>query len=500
MKTQIITLESHDDLVSVRDRMTWAKSRRILLVWPGFEKVALRPVDLRILQQHARTLGAEVGLVTRRGDVRREADGFGIPVFRSTAEAQKQAWPDFPAPTRRRRLEGQRGADRLRRFRDQVKPRMGRASTSVFIRVGSFVVGVLAVLVLAALFVPRATITLTPVSKEQDITLPVKASTDVTQVAISGSVPATLRTLEVSGTESVAVTTMAAVPQDTATGIAEFKNLTQSELAIPAGTVVYSITPVSQRFATQNSAQLPGQVNATVQVAIRALGGGAKGNVPANAILAVEGGLATSVSVTNPDPTDGGSDRTTTVPSADDRARLRQALMAQLGAQALDKLQSTIAAKDVLLPNTLQAGKVRDETYDPSAGDPGSLLKLDMTVEFQAQYVKAEDLTSLANGALTAAAPAGFVPSLGSLMFSLASTPQADASGTSQFDLQVRSKLVHMIDLNRAAALVRGYPPSMATAMLQSTLQLARPPQVELSPSWWPWLPLIPFRINVIST
>ena len=53
MKTQIITLESHDDLVSVRDRMSWAKSPRILLVWPRFEKITLRPLDLRILQHHA---------------------------------------------------------------------------------------------------------------------------------------------------------------------------------------------------------------------------------------------------------------------------------------------------------------------------------------------------------------------------------------------------------------------------------------------------------------
>ena len=93
MKTQIITLESHDDLISVRDRMSWGKSPRILLVWPKFERVTLRPVDLRVLQSHARTLGAELGLVTRIPNVQRDALGFGIPVFGTTAEAQRQAWP-----------------------------------------------------------------------------------------------------------------------------------------------------------------------------------------------------------------------------------------------------------------------------------------------------------------------------------------------------------------------------------------------------------------------
>ena len=71
MKTQIIALEAHDDFISVRDRMSWAKSPPILLVWPKFEKITLRAVDLRILQKHAYYLGADMGVITRRGDVRR---------------------------------------------------------------------------------------------------------------------------------------------------------------------------------------------------------------------------------------------------------------------------------------------------------------------------------------------------------------------------------------------------------------------------------------------
>src|SRR5262247_2540042 len=93
MKTQIITLESHDDLISVRDRMSWAKTPRILLVWPKFEKVTLRQVDLKILQRHAATLGAQLGLVTRTRQVRADAEALGIPVFESTGLAQRVTWP-----------------------------------------------------------------------------------------------------------------------------------------------------------------------------------------------------------------------------------------------------------------------------------------------------------------------------------------------------------------------------------------------------------------------
>lgn len=499
MKTQIIALESHDDLVSVRDRMSWAKSRRMLLVWPRFENVGLRPVDLRMLQQHARFLGAELGLVTRRGDIRREAEGFGIPVFRSPAEAQRRAWPSVPIPARRRRIQGSAGAESLRAMRDEVRAKAGGRKTGVAVRFGSFAIGVLAVLALAALFVPRATIILTPISQEQEITLPVRAGPGFQEVAISGSVPAHVISVTVNGSQSAQVTSTGTVPQDKALGMAEFKNLTQSVLVIPLGTVVYSVTPSSARFATQSEARLPGNVDATVDVPIEAVEAGAGGNMPANSIQAVEGALATSVAVTNPEPTLGGSDRRTTVPSADDRNAIRRQLVANLQSQAADKLRTLIGANDLILPNTLEAGQVQEEAYDPAAGDPGTSINLSMSMEFQAQYVQAGDLTKLAQAALAASAPTGYAPAPDSLAFSLGDAPAVDASGTSQFDLQVRCKLVHVLDLDQAAVLVRGVPPSLAGALLRSRFPLDRPPEVRLSPAWWPWLPLIPFRITVTT-
>src|SRR5512147_3158384 len=116
MKTQIITLESHDDLISVRDRMSWAKTPRILLVWPKFEKVTLRQVDLKILQRHASTLGAQVGLVTRFRRIRADAEALGIPVFESTGEAQRVTWPKV----RRRKWRHKASPKNLREQREQV--------------------------------------------------------------------------------------------------------------------------------------------------------------------------------------------------------------------------------------------------------------------------------------------------------------------------------------------------------------------------------------------
>src|SRR5512140_2405664 len=102
MKTQIITLESHDDLISVRDRMSWAKTPRILLVWPKGEPVDLRLLDLKVLKRHANALGAQLGIVTRGDAIRRKAEAAGLPVFESSAAAQREAWPAVQRGGRRK--------------------------------------------------------------------------------------------------------------------------------------------------------------------------------------------------------------------------------------------------------------------------------------------------------------------------------------------------------------------------------------------------------------
>ena len=92
MKTYIIQLESHDDVISARDKMAWSKAPRILLVWPRKGRILDRPADLFILQRHAQTLGAQLGVVSGDGDVRAAAAELGIPNFLSAVQAQRGSW------------------------------------------------------------------------------------------------------------------------------------------------------------------------------------------------------------------------------------------------------------------------------------------------------------------------------------------------------------------------------------------------------------------------
>jgi hypothetical protein len=494
MKTQIITLESHDDLISVRDRMSWAKSPRILLVWPKFEKVTLRPVDLRVLQHHAKYLGAELGLVTRRSDIKRDAQGFGIPVFKSTASAQRDPWPERRSNKRHRPRTSH---PNLRAMRAEAQVKEAGWRSNLFVRTGFFALGVLAVLAVAALFVPRAAIKLTPVTQQQSVTIPVTASESISSVFLTGSIPAHPFSVTVNAAKSVNIISESQVGQFKAKGIAHFKNLTQSEILIPAGTVVYGGGQPPIRFVTMNNTRLVGNANAFVEVPITAVAAGEAGNLPANSIQGIEGSLSLSASVTNLQPTSGGVDLTTVAATDDDRKKLRSDVLDLLNAEAHKKIKSSIGAQDILLVNTLKMGQVLDETYDPPAGQAGSLLSLKMSAEFTAQYVSADDLTRLAKSSLDASVPNGFVASPSTLMFKPLADPVFDQAGASHFDLQAEQTVTQRIEPLQVVLLARGLSPASAAKTLFDNLSLSAAPQIDLSPSWWPWLPLIPFRIEV---
>lgn len=490
MKTKIITLESHDDLISVRDKLSWAKTPRILLVWPKYEKVTLRLLDLKVLQRHADSLGAHLGLVTRRANVRRDAESLGIPVFKSTASAQRDLWP-APA-SRKRRIPPLPRRD-LREMRDEIYEKEPAWRTSLVGRVVTFTVGVVAVLVVAGLFVPRAAVTLYPEAQIQSVVVPVSASTSQSSVSITGSVPAQGLSVTVEAEQSMTVSSQIAIPKTKAAGAVRFSNLTSNEIPIPAGTVVSASS--STRFVTLTDEILPAGVDEFVEVPIEALTGGSAGNVEADSILFVEGPLGLSVTITNPEQTTGGTDARMIGPDEEDRTQLREAVMEELKRLAETRLRAQIDDNDLFLTDTIQASEILMEEYSPDENEPGNLLELKVEAEFSAFYVLQTDLEQLAAVTL-GAPPQGFVP-FGETEFDLMAPPVTDVSGVTHFELEITRTTLRGIDGFKAYSLIRGLEIEQAQIILKSNFIFREEPEIAITPSWWKYLPLIPFNISV---
>ncbi|MFZ5882070.1 MAG: baseplate J/gp47 family protein [Chloroflexota bacterium] len=495
MKTQIFTLEAHDDLISIRDRLAWAKTPRILLVWPKGERIALRPLDLKVLQRQAEALGAQLGLVTRSASVRREAEALGMPVFESTAAAQRQAWP-VRGP-RARRLPPPPRRD-LRRLRSEALPAEAPWRSRLSVRVIAFGLGILAALAVAGLFVPRARVTLHPEERTQRLVFPVLANPSIQSVFVSGSVPARIESVAVEGGQSMPVTSRIPVPLTGARGVARFQNLTQAEVEIPAGTVVSTLGDPPVRFATLNGTRLTAGLDQIVEVPIEAVQAGAGGNVEAGMIQAIEGPLGLMATVGNPEATGGGSDTTALGPTADDRFLLRERLARELAQQAAAALRSRLSDDDLLLEDTLKVSQTLEESYNPPAGRQGATLALTLRLEFTVQVVSRQDLEELAAASLDATAPQGFYPVADTLSFRALTHPFTYADGDTRWQMQAERRLLRVMATDQLLRLVLGRRPEQARDLAAGFDEFDGPPQVELTPAWWPWMPLIPFRVEVI--
>ena len=491
MKTKIITLESHDDLISVRDKLSWAKTPRILLVWPKYEKVTLRVLDLKVLQRHADSLGAQLGLVTRRMNVRRDAESLGIPVFKTTTLAQKESWGESAPRVKRTPKTPHKG---LRTMRDEVYVKEPAWRSSLLGRVVTFTAGVLAVLVLAGLFVPRAEVTLSPEAQAVSITIPVNASPTFDSVSLSGEIPAQTISVTASEEQTVDIKSRVSVPKEKAAGIVQFTNLGSDEISIPAGTVVATNKLV--RFVTLNETLLPAGVDEVVEVKVEAFAAGESGNVDAGSISIIEGTLGLSAKVTNLEVITGGSDVEVLGATEEDRAALRDSVLAGLKGLAESQIRSQIGSGDFFIGDTLVMKDVLNEEFSPPDGQEGSTLTYSVEAEFTANYILEEDLKALATSSVMASIPQGFSPT-GEMTLNPLEAPFTDASGITRFPLQATQSTLRDVNIMHVFNLIRGRNAQKAAATVKEVLSLQNEPHITITPSWWKWLPLIPFNISV---
>ena len=94
MKEQIIQLEPHDDVNSVRDKLGWLRAQRVLLVLPQDQhtRILQRPLDLVLIQREITRRRAHFALITDDPDITDHAHELGIPTFLSIAESHQTGW------------------------------------------------------------------------------------------------------------------------------------------------------------------------------------------------------------------------------------------------------------------------------------------------------------------------------------------------------------------------------------------------------------------------
>ena len=503
MKTQILQLEPHDDVISTRDKMGWGQAARIVLVWPKKERILLRRLDLQLLQRHAQQMGAQLALVTSDPEVRFNARQLAIPVFSNQRQAHTPRWRVGRRPLRS--IQRRKPRPDLEALRQELHPAQPAWYNQPLVRRALHITSILAALALLALFLPGARIVLYPQIQTQEIRFNVSAGTSVRTVNVTGDLPAHNISVIVEGSSQINTTGSLMVAEKASQGLVEFTNLTNDRVSVPAGTVVTTLPEGGQeavRFSTSTSTQLsPGR---TALVKIICLEAGKRGNLPVGEIRAIEGASGLKLFATNPIPTSGGSEQLAAAPTTANAQELFERLVQTLDAAALEELQRAASDQDGLpIEPSLSLTSILEETYSPGPVDgvftqPAQQLTLQLRLEYQGLLVANQDLQEISTRILDANLPQGFQPVPETLTSEHLRSPSLDEPSTARWRMLARRQLQALIDTERAASMARGLALPQAKQVLEDGLNI-RDVDIQLAPSWWPRLPWLTFRIQLTS-
>ena len=497
MKTQIIQLESHDETISVKDKIEWSQTHRVLLIWPRRGKILRDQLDLVFLERHCASLGSQLALVSKDPKVHFHARQTGIPIFKTKLEAQNNPWRRSWRLYQRKQLQKAASSPREIDLDSSPRKENQHSEKSLLGRLGIFTIGVFAVLAIGALLFPSADVRLPARNQWEEHTILVQANAQVTQVHVSGLVPARKVVTNVEKRATLPASGIAYIPNTYATGEVVFTNLTVHSITIPKNTILSTDEENPIRFATDVAVIVPGGLEEEAAVKITALKPGAEGNQQAGEIVTISSSLGADLKVTNPAATTGGTDMAIPAPTANDRETLAQTVTEELEAIALDLIREEISTEDVLLSVTPNIEEIELQRYSPLPGQPGDKLELTMRIQFSALVVSHDDLLQLGQKMMSARQSDAFTPIPETLSVENLTAPIILDDGESQWRLQVRWQNKMVWNTPEITRRLLGQPPSQAKEQLAKEYNFDQPPAISLYPEWWPWLPFLPFRINV---
>jgi hypothetical protein len=385
---EYIQLEPNDDLAHVRDRLSFIRGKRVLLVWPEDGTAFTRKLDLVLIQREARRRAIQLALVTHDPQVIQHARELEISAFRNVGESERARWrrgrtkvflprhhkpPDEPDPQDLLPI-----ASRVRGKRRALKGWQRLLLQAVALLVVATVMTVTAWLVL-----PSAEVVITLVPQEVQLQTTLTADPNVTDIDVeNGIMPSTVLRAEVQTVATIATSGTRSLGDDFAIGTVVFTNLTAGAVEVPANTTLSTSAGTPILFKTIAPVTVPAGVGERAEVGIEALASssGRAGNVEAGLINTVVGALAERVSVRNLAPTTGGASREVAVVTAQDRERLLAIVRGQLQAVAYDEMLTTLSDSQTIVIETVRIAEERNDwtLFSHAEGEATDTLTLSM--------------------------------------------------------------------------------------------------------------------------
>ena len=512
MKLQIIQLEPYDDVASVRDRLSFVKAERALLVYPAPSRltypILARKLDLVLIQREAARRGIRLALVSRDPDVIDAAHDLNISVFSSVYASQRQRWKkalnkifvdrsDRPldAPDPHELL--------LRRSREQVlspRQRLIRRIARVSV-IGSLAA---AFLLVAYFLLPAAEVVIYPANDQIDAAVTWIADASLTAIDVEGKrIPAALQTLEVESRASIPTTGLIDVPTTLARGIVVFTNRIESAVEIPQGTILSTPGARPARFRTTEAVIVGAGVGQEVNARIEALedSAGTRGNIEANLIINIEGDLARLLSVRNPEATQGGSVREQNIVTQADADNLLIVAREKLRQDALATFGGKLGGTQIVVPESIRIINQGQEeaTYNAFVGDPADTLTLTLRARVQALIIDEQAARQAAVASLSTQIPPGRALIPESLRFTRGTVQLLAEGREASLFITASGDVAARINPDEVTRRLAGMGVGAALELLDRSYLLdpRRPPEISIFPGFFWQLPALPVRITV---
>ncbi|MGC9358335.1 MAG: baseplate J/gp47 family protein [Anaerolineae bacterium] len=504
LTVEILRITQTDDRYTVREALRRTSAQRILLVLPWeVENGWDRPLDYEVLFRTAQREQMDIAWAVDdpfRRDLPREA---GFPVFAGEADAEAYLadHESFPSP----KPPAEPAPPRTRWWQEEPKPEPVPLPTPrPWWRIVLQIIVLITVLLTlgGAIFLalPSAQVRLYPSGAVYSVIVPISVDPDLEngQVDLQRNlIPARRVGDEFEGYAEVAATGRGVSFTGRSSGSVVFTNLLGQDYNVPEGTVVRtSAGSYPVRFETTAQATVPafGQVEAPVQ----ALEEGPRGNVDPYQINFVEGVAGFALKVTNPRPISGAESEEVATVSEADQDRVWDLAAQQALAEAFNALQQEpyLEPNEFLPRQTLVIQAVPKEAYTHLVGEKSDTLGLTLRLLVTGQAVNTRDVQAVAFRELSTYLPEGYI--LTDTRFEIGESAEEDV-GPGIFTFYVHAHGYATSDVNTKAIreTIRGERIEEAEARLEELLPLARPPEIEVQPDWFPFVPRLEVRTDI---
>lgn len=419
----------------------------------------------RVLAQAAYLAGTRVTLICGDPQVYRLATNEGIPIFRD-------------AIVHRRALHGLR----LPSIRTLTRVHLWRPARLSPVAIGGVVLTAGMAVLLLFLWLPVATVVLTPASQllTGEVEMHVDPRLTIADTA-GGRIPARTSRYIIELNEPILTAGRVADNGARARGIVLFSNrLGDGSVRIPAGMVV--ATTSGAKYATDSDVQLDSPIGAQVRVNVTALQPGDNSNVGRLDISRVYGVVGSRVSVLNEAPIAGGGQSLAPVITQADHERARAAAIQRARTDGMRRIRDEARTNETVLPTTYSFTTI-SEAFDHAVGTRTSAFTYRLKAEAVAQVVLNDHLRQVALAKWKPSLPANsFAPE--PQLQVMSPTVIGRNGDTILLRVPLQTLAVQNVDSEQIKSLVIWRQSDELRRDLIRTLNLATEPRVTLQPRW----------------